>query len=263
VAVVGGNVEGLGGAIDAILDELAHVPKVLYLHDVPAGALATRPVDRVLAASRFIADVAPAGADVEVLPPIVDRRDYSVPTTRRTALFVNPVEQKGLSTALWLAERHPEVPFAFARCWFIAEHRLASLRAEVRRLGNVVLRDSVTDPPALYGDARVLLVPSTEPEGFGRVAREAQCSGIPVIATRAGGLPQAVGRGGVLVDPDAGVERWSAALSRVWRDRREYERLSVLALRQAADSECAAERVGARLEAILEEVSAGAARLAA
>ena len=143
VAVVGGNVQGLGGVTEAVLAELRAVPAVLYLHDAPAAALAELPFDRVLAASRFIAGLVRCRDDVEVLPPIVDRRRYAVATNSRTALFVNPVPEKGLHTALALATRRPDVPFAFTRCWPMAPPGVASLRAELRRLGNVELRDAV------------------------------------------------------------------------------------------------------------------------
>ena len=261
VAVLGGNPDGLNGASDAILDELARrrVPTVLYLHDMRAVELADRPLARVLAPSRFLAAAAPRSVEVEVLPPVVDRRRYAVATSRRTALFVNPIPKKGLATALELAARHPQIPFAFNRCWWIAPDDLAALSAEVRRLPNLELRDEVAGPAALYGDARVLLVPSAAPEGFGRVAREAQCAGIPVIAAATGGLPEAVGAGGVLVDPSAGLAGWSAALTRVWHDSDEYARLRQAALRQAEDPACSPVRVGARLDEIVRE--AGSRRL--
>ena len=38
---------------------------------------------------------------------------------------------------------------------------------------------------------------------FGRIAVEPQFSGIPVVASDRGGLPEAVGPGGVLIDPAA------------------------------------------------------------
>jgi len=47
---------------------------------------------------------------------------------------------------------------------------------------------------AAYGRSRLLLAPSRWVESWGRVASEAQISGLPVIATKSGGLPEAVGR---------------------------------------------------------------------
>lgn len=67
-----------------------------------------------------------------------------------------------------------------------------------------------------YRAADVVAMPSAN-ESFGLVALEAQASGTPVVAARVGGLPIAVGPGGVLVDGhEAGP--WAAALERVLDD---------------------------------------------
>jgi D-inositol-3-phosphate glycosyltransferase len=61
--------------------------------------------------------------------------------------------------------------------------------------------------------ASALLIPSHS-ETFGLVALEASASGIPVIASRVGGLPEAVGDNGILLD-DRSAESWAAALDAV------------------------------------------------
>ena len=61
--------------------------------------------------------------------------------------------------------------------------------------------------------ASALLIPSHS-ETFGLVALEAAASGIPVIASRVGGLPEAVGDNGILLD-DRSAESWAAALDAV------------------------------------------------
>jgi glycogen(starch) synthase len=58
--------------------------------------------------------------------------------------------------------------------------------------------------PALLNSATLVLVPSRAPEGFGLVALEAALMARPVIASRAGALPEVVADGetGLLVEPD-------------------------------------------------------------
>jgi glycosyltransferase involved in cell wall biosynthesis len=54
------------------------------------------------------------------------------------------------------------------------------------------------------------------------VASEAHFSGIPVIGSDVGGLPEAIGPGGIVIDRDQPVEAWIEALKRLWRDEKLY-----------------------------------------
>ncbi len=76
----------------------------------------------------------------------------------------------------------------------------------------------VDDRDRLYGTMRVLAVPSLS-ESFGIAALEAMARGVPVVASRIGGLPELVvdGETGILVDPDD-ESAWAAALLRILRD---------------------------------------------
>ena len=90
-----------------------------------------------------------------------------------------------------------------------------------------------------YATARLLLAPSVWEEAYGRVVPEAQISGIPVLASDRGGLPQAVGPGGILIDAHAPDADWLAAFDRMWDDDAEYSRLSGLAREHAEREEMA------------------------
>jgi glycosyltransferase involved in cell wall biosynthesis len=65
----------------------------------------------------------------------------------------------------------------------IAEKNLGSI---VRRVGHV------TDMPAALAASALVVVPSTEPEAFGRVAVEAQAMGVPVVVSNLGAVPETV-----------------------------------------------------------------------
>ncbi len=60
------------------------------------------------------------------------------------------------------------------------------------------------DMPAAYRLASVVVASSIVPEGFGRMAAEAQAMGCPVVATNIGAVPEVVldGKAGWLVDPN-------------------------------------------------------------
>lgn len=108
------------------------------------------------------------------------------------------------------------------------------------------------DRPTLaqwYRAADVVAVPSYS-ESFGLVALEAQACGTPVVAARVGGLPTAVGEGGLLVDGHDTCE-WATALDRALSTPGLRESLSGKAVRHA--SGYGWERTAATLRSVYEE----------
>jgi glycosyltransferase involved in cell wall biosynthesis len=73
--------------------------------------------------------------------------------------------------------------------------------------------------PALLRGARALLVPSLAPDPAPRSVTEAFAAGVPVVASRSGGLPEAVknGESGLLANPRAAGE-WAAVVRRLSDD---------------------------------------------
>jgi glycosyltransferase involved in cell wall biosynthesis len=76
------------------------------------------------------------------------------------------------------------------------------------------------DLPGILNQLDVLLIPSIWHETFSFVTREAVLAGLPVIASRMGGIPAAIDDGvnGLLLPRDD-VEAWVAAMRRVVQDR--------------------------------------------
>jgi glycosyltransferase involved in cell wall biosynthesis len=72
------------------------------------------------------------------------------------------------------------------------------------------------DLPVLVQSARALLHPAVD-EGFGLPPAEAMAAGTPVVAARAGSLPEVVGDAGILVAPTDASE-WAGAISRLTGD---------------------------------------------
>jgi glycosyltransferase involved in cell wall biosynthesis len=72
------------------------------------------------------------------------------------------------------------------------------------------------DKPALYSGARALVFPSLY-EGFGLPPLEALACGTPVIASNRGSLPEIVGDGGLLLEPDD-VEGLAGAMEKLLND---------------------------------------------
>ena len=88
------------------------------------------------------------------------------------------------------------------------------------------------DKPMLYAGAIAFIFPSRY-EGFGLPPLEAMACGTPVIGSTAASLPEVIGPGGLLVEPDD-VSALSEAILSLWLDAGLGETLSQYALKQAA-----------------------------
>lgn len=93
-----------------------------------------------------------------------------------------------------------------------------TLRAMIREEGlesHVRLVGAWSDMPAAYAAARLVVVPSQVPEGFGRVPVEAMAMGVPVLASAIGAMQDTVkdGQTGWLVSP-SDAEAWARALEK-------------------------------------------------
>jgi len=184
-----------------------------------------------VANSRFTADKyrEAFGVDPAVIHPFIDLDKYKTDTTRGNVTFINPVSEKGVEVALALARLYPEIPFSFVEAWPLTPDRRAALTQALASLPNVTLMPPQDDMRKIYGGCKILLAPSVWEEAYGRVITEAGVSGIPSLASTRGGLPEAVGPGGVLLDPTAPVENWAAALRRLWNDRPYYDAMAAAA----------------------------------
>ncbi|AMV25185.1 Glycosyl transferases group 1 [Gemmata sp. SH-PL17] len=202
-----------------------------------------RAADALWCPSRFGRDAyrTRLGVTPEVVPwpwdqgrVIADRADP------RFVTFVNPVPDKGMAwvarMAAELYARRPEIPF------LVVEGRGAlsgfqRVPLDLSALRNVHGMNSTPRPKEFYAQSRAVLIPSLCEDMYPRVACEALTNGLPVLATRRGGLPEALGSAGVLFDvperytdparflevpaPDE-VAEWVQTIGRLWDDEAFY-----------------------------------------
>jgi glycosyltransferase involved in cell wall biosynthesis len=121
-------------------------------------------------------------------------------------LFLKPSFRKGRPIFLELARAEPR------RRFVVAGRASGRTRRAFARLPQVEAHGWTGDLGPLWRRCRGLLIPSIWPEPFGRVAVEAAFRGVPSVASRIGGLPEAVGAGGVLIDDPFDVPMWRRAL---------------------------------------------------
>lgn len=214
--------------------KMLDVPAVGYFHGLdfedwtfqgrPARA-ADLPTIEYFANSEFTAERFRRRYHVEVhvIPPVFRPELYRTERTSRNVVFINPVREKGVDLALAVAALCPQIPFIFVKAWPLRFDRYFRLIKRLWGLPNVRLVERRTDMREIFRQCQILLVPSQwSRETWGRVASEAQFSGIPVIGSDTGGLPEAIGPGGIIIDPWAPPEFWADALRQLWSDEELY-----------------------------------------
>ncbi len=230
------------------------VPAIVYIHEVEDLAPLAGPArDGVpfLANSEFTARRLHErfAITAKVVRPLIDPAAYRVTAHQPTsALFVNTVPRKGLEIVLRLAESRPDIPFDLVTSWILRPEQLAALSARAKAAGNISLHSPTPDMRPHYARTRLLLAPSQWEETWGRVATEAQVNGIPVLASDRGGLPEAVGPGGVLLSADAPHEAWLEGLGQLWDDAAAYGRCAAAGLAHS-------QRVGVQPDAVVAALS--------
>ncbi|MBX7483649.1 glycosyltransferase [Qipengyuania qiaonensis] len=184
-----------------------------------------------VANSRFTADAyrRAYGATCTTIHPLIDGDLYRTERTGSFVTFINPDPVKGLDKAIEIARALPNTPFRFQETWPIPKAERVALLQRLADLPNVTLAPRVNDMREVYAQTKILLVPSQWEEGYGRIASEAQFSGIPVIGSDRGGLPEAIGTGGLVIAADAAAQDWVDALRGVLESPDRYAELSASA----------------------------------
>lgn len=234
-------------------------PTAVYLHNVEMhqlhGTLMPDPSLLYLANSEFTAQRwrALCGLHCEVIPPVVRPENYIAGTSGDKVLFVNPTPIKGVELMFALAAHCPDIPFLVVESWNLEPNWRDLCRRRARALRNVDWMAPTDDMRPVYGQSRLLLMPSVWEESFGRTAVEAQLNGLPVLASERGALPQIVGAGGLTLDPREPVEAWAVALRRLLAG---HDAFSTAARAQALGHAAAAPLIVARLLSLLAQHSA-------
>jgi glycosyltransferase involved in cell wall biosynthesis len=238
----------------------AGVPVILYLRNVEFAELGGDP--RTAGAAAFIANSRftamrykeAFGINAHVIPPMIDPARFAVDCDGSTVVMINPVAEKGVDRAIEIAARCPDIPFLFVESWMLSTKDHVALERRIAPYPNIRFERRKPDVREVYARARIVLAPSVWEEAWGRVASEAQCSGLPVIGTDRGGLPEAIGPGGVVLPFGADTDAWVAEVRRLWDDRATHDAMSAAARRHASRPEIDAARQFKSFTAIVRYV---------
>jgi glycosyltransferase involved in cell wall biosynthesis len=162
-------------------------------------------------------------AQITCIEPGTDRRPVSRGTGRNALLCVATLTpRKGHVTLIRALARAARFDWHLT-CLGSLDRDPATVRRirdEIRkgRLAQRVTLAGETPSRArlrrYYNDADVFVLP-TEYEGYGMAVAEAVASGLPVISTPTGAIPQLVGRDAGILVPSGDVAALAAALTRV------------------------------------------------
>lgn len=173
--------------------------------------------DLVITDSRATAELYRRTEGLSVTPVgIFINPEIVVAKTRspQTVTLINPAFAKGVAIAarliLMANKERPDIPFIVVESRQKLADALRALKAPGGAVGsafpanqtfhNIALHDATFNISEIYATTKVLLAPSLWYESWGRVATEATMNGIPVLGSRNGGIPEAIGPGGVTLD---------------------------------------------------------------
>lgn len=205
--------------------KLQHLFSMRYLH---WHERALRNADLILSDSRYVSKILSKFYNLKsyVLPCVLYIDRFRVKRQGRYLTFINPIKTKGAEIVLELAMKMPSENF------LVVGGKDQDFISKFKQLKNVRYVPWCEDMQEIYRVTKVLLVPSLWTEPYGRVIPEAQISGIPCITSARGGIPEAVGKGGIIIDDPYDIERWIIAIEAL-KDRKRYGTYSKLAKKNA------------------------------
>ncbi|MFA5032180.1 MAG: glycosyltransferase family 4 protein [bacterium] len=146
--------------------------------------------------------------DSEVIYPFINYDEIiceEIFVPQKYITMYQPEVRKGILTFCEIARLMPEEQF------LTVGHGIKLKLPNVRYMG-------YTPPKYFYSTTKLLVVPSVIGETFGMIIVEALLNGIPVVAGRIGGIPEAAGPGAILIDDFLNPDKWVKEIKRVLND---------------------------------------------
>ncbi len=208
--------------------------------------------DAIIAPSRFAAAyyTKTLGRECRALSNLVDpARIRAEGRDPRYVTFINPSCEKGVYVFVRIADelgrKRPDIPLLVVEGRG-TERTLVDCGIDLRAHGNVSMMGHTPDPRQFWGVTRIALMPSLWWENQPLVAIEAMINGIPVIGSDRGGIPEALGDGGIVLGipprlmpttrelPTADeVRHWVKTIINLWDDSAWYDEMSRRALAES------------------------------
>lgn len=140
--------------------------------------------------------------------------------------MINPIFSKGIAIVQQVAKHFPKEKFLLIKGW-----RKPELSNSCSN--NIIIKNRQYDMRKIYEKSKLVLIPSQWEESFCRIIPEAGINKIPIIASRVGGIPEALGEGGILINKYNDVQSWCFEIKRLLDNEALGIRLGDLAYVQA------------------------------
>ena len=214
-----------------------NVPVVLFLHDVnEISRLSMTYAGKykpalIVANSQYVIDTLLANYSGMILKmyPVRNLAPYIVRSQARKVGMVNPITWKGGTVFQALVRTMPDTEFIAVEGW----HSPQTEGLFRTNFSNFTLLPHQNDMRLFYQELALLVVPSQWHEAFGRVVVEAAASGIPAIVSDSGGLPEALGDGGIVLPAHAPIDAWRTAIMELLDSPKKYADYSLAATKHA------------------------------
>lgn len=186
--------------------------------------------DLIIANSNFVADLTKKwyGVKPAILYPTVDtKKDKLKNKSKKYITIVKPTKRKGADIFLKIAESLHDKEFVA-----VGGDETVMNKKVINSHPNVKFVKWTDDIEEIYAKTKILLAPSEWPEPFGRVIIEAGINGVPSIASNRGGLSEAVGDGGILIDDIYDIDKWIKSIEFI-EDDEVYRKIAEKAIANA------------------------------
>lgn len=231
-------VVSLGKRYKKKIVHLVHNDRQLHYHRVIDASNATL----AIANSEWIRKTIKRGIKSTIVFPPTNPERYKVDTSREYITLINMNEAKGGKMFWQLARILPDKQFLGVKGAYGEQIKYD------KDLPNVTILENTPDIQNVYAKSRIVIMPSSY-ESWGRVAIEASCSGIPVVAAPTPGLKESLGEAGIFAEHDD-VAAWVEAI-RMLDDKKKYDKYSSMGIKRSKEI---ASQLKVQLDSLEEEL---------
>ena len=220
------------------------VPRLVYFHDANPSVFHGKignPSDVrhmiCLSNSKFTAQALKKEYEIDstVIRPIIHAERFKSAAADRDKSTINvtvvdPQVQNGVYLPIKLASSCPDIPICFLRAPYLPKDQERVLKDCARMYRNLTVQRQTRRMDNVFGRAKCIVIPGNWDADKDHLAWQAHSSGIPVVASNLGTLPEVLGPGDILLDPDGPVEAWIEAVRRLWNDESYFAEHSAAAI---------------------------------